>query len=122
MESTKEVQQIGIPLHVEGEDDCDEITLNELLDELKEETFEEEKEEQPNRCRSFFRNLYRSWTKPKGSRKMVVRFQQLAGIYNHRPVAALILEDGRRIEFTELQSWKNVIRFKIAGLTYETYV
>lgn len=115
----KQVQQVGIPVYVEGEGELDDITLNELLDELKEQDCEEE--ERPNRCRSFFKNVYRSWTRPKGGRQMVVRFQKLAGIIDNRVAAALILPDGRRIEFKELPSWWNVIRFKLAGLTYETY-
>lgn len=112
------VLQVGVNSKIE-EDELDDITLNELLDELKEQECEEE--EPSNRCRSFFKNVYRSWTRPKGGRQMVVRFQKLAGIIDNRVAAALILPDGRRIEFKELPTWWNVIRFKLAGLTYETY-
>jgi hypothetical protein len=48
-------------------------------------------------------------------------------LYNHlkmavaNTVAAVILPDGKRIEFTTLPPVLDVIRYKIAGFIYETY-
>ena len=101
-----------------AENDVTEVELDELIHDLENESDEPViKTKRP----PFWKNLRRSWTKPKPERQMAVRFQQLAGIITNKDVAALILPDGRRIEFKKLPSWKDVIRFKIAGLTYETY-
>lgn len=110
--------------NVDEEDALDEITLNELLDELKHEVTddEEDEEQQVSKCCNFSRNFYRSWTRPTADRQMVVRFQKLAGILTDKVVAALILPDGQRVEFKSLPHWWTVIRYKIAGFKYETYV
>jgi len=111
------------------------IDLNEIIDETLSElegedilknqkTCIESKLSETNRnvpCRSFWKNIYRSWTKPSPERKMVVRFQKLAGIISGNTVAALILPNNQRVEFKELPPWWNVLRYKIAGFTYETY-
>ena len=99
------------------ETDVTEQDLDELMDELQAEVDKSEEKPRP----SFWKNLYRSWNRPKPERNMVLRFQQLAGIIPHNVVAALIMPNGLRIEFKELPSWKDVIRYKIAGFTYETY-
>jgi hypothetical protein len=110
--------------YMDEENLVDEIELDELLDELKNETEEEEVQQvsKTKPCRTFYRNFYRSWNKPKAGRSMVVRFQKLAGIISDKTVAALILPDGRRIEFKSLPHWWDVIRYKLAGFTYETYL
>ena len=97
--------------------ECDvtEVELDELIQEL-----ENEIDDAPKKP-SLWQNLKRSWTKPKNDRKFALRLQRLAGIITDKDVAALILPDGRKVMFKELPSWKDVIRFKIAGLTYETY-
>ena len=70
---------------------------------------------------SFWQNFKRSWTKPKENRRFALRLQRLAGIITDKDVAALILPDGQKVTFKQLPSWKDVIRYKIAGLTYESY-
>lgn len=55
------VLQVGV--NSKSEDELDELTLDELVKEL--EGVEYEEEEHPNKCRSFFKNIYRSWTDPR---------------------------------------------------------
>ena len=99
----------------EIENDMTETDLDELLLELEDDAVEKPQ------GRSFWKNLYRSWTRPKAERKFALRMQQLAGIISTKTVAAVILPDGKRIEFTTLPPVLDVIRYKIAGFIYETY-
>ena len=92
--------------------------LDELIEELENDlNAEDDAPKKP----SFWQNFKRSWTKPKEDRRFALRLQRLAGIITDKDVAALILPDGQKVTFKQLPSWKDVIRYKIAGLTYETY-
>ena len=105
----------------------DETDLNELVRELEAEVDLDQDIRAQGKlgnkpCREFWKNVCKSWTKPKPHRQFVVRFQKLAGIISNKVVAVLILPNNQRVEFTELPHWKDVIRYKLAGFTYETYV
>ena len=94
--------------------------IHELLDELKEE--EEIKEYKQQICHSFFLNFWRSWTRVPQKEHMRYRFQKLAGIIGNKTLASLSLPNGTKSTFTELPPWYDVIRYKICGFKYETYI
>jgi hypothetical protein len=103
--------------------ECDvtEAEVDKLMNELGQELGVEDNTPIKPNGQSFWQNLKKSWTKPKEDRKFALRLQRLAGIITDKDVAALILPDGQTVIFKQLPSWKDVIRYKIAGLTYETY-
>lgn len=108
----------------ETDETITETELDELIDELQGEVdlVEEPKTTSNNNTTttSFWKNLQRSWyRKPKTT--MAMRFQKLAGIVDNKIVAVLTLPSGQRVEFKELPSWKDVIRYKICGFKYETF-
>jgi hypothetical protein len=125
MSKDKEVV-VQVNVKPDGECELDEICLDELLDELKYDDVDEEEEVQqiskPKPCCSFAQNFVRSWTRPKPESQMVFRFKKLAGIINDKIVASLTLPSGERVEFKSLPHWWDVVRYKIAGFKYETYL
>ena len=94
--------------------------IDELIDELEGETQDKAYEKQV--CRSFFLNFWRSWTRIPRKEYMRYRFQKLAGIIHNKTLAALTLPTGDRITFVELPSWYDVLKYKLCGFKYETYV
>ncbi len=122
MKAEPVVIQVGVPKSEaqREEDEIFEGSLEELLDELKEEEANEQYKQQV--CRSFFFNFWRSWTRIPRKELLRYRFQKLAGIIGSKTVASLTLPNGVKTTFTELPPWYDVIRYKVCGFKYETYV
>lgn len=53
---------------------------------------------------------------------MVYKFQRLAGIINGETVGAVVLPNNQRIFFKQHPKWHEVMRYKLCGFKYETYV
>lgn len=104
---------------VMDETDLDEI-IQELETEIEGETNEQVKYDKS--CRSFLLNLKRSWNRVSKKELMRYRFQKLAGIIDNKTMAALTFPNGQRITFKEFPHWWDVVRYKICGFKYETYV
>lgn len=102
----------------------DETELDGLIRELEAEADEETNEQVKynKSCQSFLLNLRRSWNRVPKKDMMRYRFQKLAGIINNKTLASLTLPDGTRITFEELPHWWDVVRYKICGFKYETYL
>jgi hypothetical protein len=94
--------------------------LEELLDEVKEESDDQAYQRQV--CRKLWPNFWRSWTRGPRKEYMRYRFQKLAGIIGDKTLASLTLPNGSKIKFTELPPWYDVLRYKICGFKYETYL
>lgn len=101
-----------------------ETDLDELISELEAEEMGEvaPTPAKPEPCKSFWCNIKKSWYRPKPKSMMAHRFQVLAGIVDNTVVASVTLPNKAIVNFKELPAWHWVLRFKLSGLKYETYV